>query len=607
MKELLEFENWASNVIDSTLLERDNKKDSGDAIKRELPKEQDIVFQAQRKYPDRPADQALNLYLADKLDDFEKRDLQQNQVINSQRRENEKLNTNLSSLQKEFQSIENTGKTTQSEIERLKQLSGQLKGDVEKRRVDTSEVQNLLAKVEQLQSKPGVNSEQYEQLKKQVQDFATKQVDPKKFAEFSDKIDRMSAQERISSENFEELQQSIADLEAKQIAGTELKGSLEQKIQRLSKEQETETAALQQKIEDLEERTPIVDMENLKLVQDKILQKEQELLDISNKIKQEKQAWRQDPEAQKYRQRVGRRSKQASTLIKNFLGKEFPKYKALKGMEDEGQNKSLDSLRELMLDLINNEPVSPADVPPPPDEIKKSAENNLDLFPNDSENTQNDDFETADDSEFSDELDFDEYSNQIKPSSATDDDSDFKDVNMNKLKQAGSLTEDEKKVSDNGEIEYTTEDWIERFNKLRNTSGQTEMLKKIIETSKFFWNELLSPDERASLMRITSPSNQVILKESLNALSYFIISVLVPIWEENNLRSETVIRKYSTHFFMDLLASVKRIEKKRARLREPKYQMSMFEYDDRNDESIEEAANKMVDNIIGEQVARWIK
>jgi hypothetical protein len=58
---------------------------------------------------------------------------------------------------------------------------------------------------------------------------------------------------------------------------------------------------------------------------------------------------------------------------------------------------------------------------------------------------------------------------------------------------------------------------------------------------------------------------------------------------------------------MDLLASVKRIEKKRARLREPKYQMSMFGYDDRNDESIEEAANKMVDNIIGEQVARWIK
>jgi hypothetical protein len=596
MKELLEFENWASNVIDSTLLERDNKKDSGDAIKRELPKEQDIVFQAQRKYPDRPADQALNLYLADKLDDFEKRDLQQNQVINSQRRENEKLNTNLSSLQKEFQSIENTGKTTQSEIERLKQLSGQLKGDVEKRRVDTSEVQNLLAKVEQLQSKPGVNSEQYEQLKKQVQDFATKQVDPKKFAEFSDKIDRMSAQERISSENFEELQQSIADLEAKQIAGTELKGSLEQKIQRLSKEQEAETAALQQKIEDLEERTPIVDMEKLKVVQDKILQKEQELLDISNKIKQEKQAWRQDPEAQKYRQRVGKRSKQASTMIKNFIQKEFPEVQNKIQSKVEQIEQAKNELNH-ELDHVINYATDIQALKKETRALRTSIEMVSNAINSMSGSGEEIDYSVMDKSK-SPSRSFDELMADIreknKPSEVEP--AVTESYKMNYSRKKSKFIMEEMPTIGNHSIPK----WNLIYQDLQSKYGdnieqiadpkEAEIVKEVPKLARYFWDVALTERQKNGIRGEAQGSNVVIVNALLGVCTYLVYTF--------GNRAATKVKEKTT-LYMHLLFNAVEAEARNDN--------SSSEFGHSRIDGIEEAANKMVDYIIGEQVARWIK
>ncbi len=56
MKELLELESWANRIVTREAIQD-----------RPLARNQDIQYQASRKYPDRSPEQALNLYVADKM------------------------------------------------------------------------------------------------------------------------------------------------------------------------------------------------------------------------------------------------------------------------------------------------------------------------------------------------------------------------------------------------------------------------------------------------------------------------------------------------------------------------------------------------------------
>jgi len=116
MKELVELESWANRIVTNEAVQD-----------RPLARNQDIQYQASRKYPDRSPEQALNLYVADKMNDNDSMNLNQNKLINAQKRENEKLSRTVQELGQELHDHERIAQDTGKELDRLKQLSAQLK------------------------------------------------------------------------------------------------------------------------------------------------------------------------------------------------------------------------------------------------------------------------------------------------------------------------------------------------------------------------------------------------------------------------------------------------------------------------------------------------
>lgn len=285
MKELQEFNNWATTIVESSIFEAPKKNSP---IKREIPQTQDIVYQATRKYPDRDENQALSLFLADKLEDFDRRDLEQNAVINAQRRENSKLNTNLTKLQQELDTIETNSEQTDSEIERLKALSGKISTDIEQRKIGARDIERALAQVEELRNKPGMSEEKYEELKKKIE--AAQQngdrINPEEFKKFTDQMSALQSEQRIEKNQLSRLEKLASELSIER-----------QEISRARSD-------LASRISDLEDREKTIDQEIKNAVNDSL-----------EKLKTKQK---------KYRKAVSGRSKQARTLIKNFLDKQYP-------------------------------------------------------------------------------------------------------------------------------------------------------------------------------------------------------------------------------------------------------------------------------------------
>jgi hypothetical protein len=218
MRELNEFDSWAQDIVESSIMERDAPEQK--AIKRAIPQSQDVMFQAQRKYRDLSPEDALSKFLSDKLEDFDRRDLDQNKVINRQRQENEKLRSQVSQMSQELQDLETHSAQSDAEINRLRDLSGSLRADVEKRRVSGQEVQDILAQVDAIKNKAGISPEQYQRLKteveKQIEDFKTKGVNPEKFQELQQRLDVISSSNKIGSDDVERVENLLKQVEAGQ-------------------------------------------------------------------------------------------------------------------------------------------------------------------------------------------------------------------------------------------------------------------------------------------------------------------------------------------------------------------------------------------------------
>lgn len=213
MRELNDFSAWADSVLNEALTEKTQNTPD-----RAIPIEKNIMYQAQRKYRDLEPEQALNLFLADKLDDFDRRDLDQNKVINRQRQENEKLRGQVTQISQELQDIEAHSAEADQELERIKQLGGKLQTDVETRKVSTQEVQEIMAQVEALKNKPGVDPAAWKNLKseveRQVEEFKNKGVDPEKFKEFNEKLQSLTSSQEIEAGQLQNLERIVSQAEA---------------------------------------------------------------------------------------------------------------------------------------------------------------------------------------------------------------------------------------------------------------------------------------------------------------------------------------------------------------------------------------------------------
>lgn len=201
MKYLTEFENWSNEIV--TEFTKPKKKSS-------LALDQDPATQAQIERPDLDPDEALSAYIAKKLGDMERRDLEQNKIINAQSKANNSLKSELSTLAKNFKDVEQDSEETQSELDRLKSLSGQLKSGQESRKLNSDEIAQLLDQVKELQTKPGMTDERYEELKKQVTDFKNGGVNPTELEKLRNNIEQLSQQKSVDTSEFERIK-SLAD------------------------------------------------------------------------------------------------------------------------------------------------------------------------------------------------------------------------------------------------------------------------------------------------------------------------------------------------------------------------------------------------------------
>ena len=157
MKELQLLESWADSII------------ANEAVQdRPLTRDQDIQYQASRKYSDRSPEQALQMYVADKLASSEQMDYEQNKLINAQKRENEKLRRSLQDLGQELTDHERVAQDTEQQVQRLKDLSAKLRpaGEIQQAATKASadKVQAMLADVEKLKTLPGMDEKKYKEL-----------------------------------------------------------------------------------------------------------------------------------------------------------------------------------------------------------------------------------------------------------------------------------------------------------------------------------------------------------------------------------------------------------------------------------------------------------
>lgn len=160
MKEFVELENWADSII----MERTED--------RPLARSQDIQYQASRMYPDRSPEQALQLYVANKMADSEKMDFEQNKLINNQKRENEKLRRTLGDLSNELHDHERTAQDTEREVQRLRDLSAKLKpsGEIQQNLIKASqeEMSKMVNDLNAIKAQQKSDPEAIQRLEKEI-------------------------------------------------------------------------------------------------------------------------------------------------------------------------------------------------------------------------------------------------------------------------------------------------------------------------------------------------------------------------------------------------------------------------------------------------------
>jgi hypothetical protein len=180
MKEIKLLESWADDITEFKQPTRMGTPMTAKAD-RPLPRNIDIQYKAQRAHPELSPEQALALYMNDELVDKEKMDFAQNKLINTVKRENEKLRKNVTDIGNELHDLERQEAETDKEVARLRDLSAKLRpaGEVQQMAAKASadKVQNMLSDLEKLQNKPGVDDAKYQELVDKVNRIKSGPVD----------------------------------------------------------------------------------------------------------------------------------------------------------------------------------------------------------------------------------------------------------------------------------------------------------------------------------------------------------------------------------------------------------------------------------------------
>ena len=200
----------------SSLLNEDRKTETS-AVKG-LPIDKDLIYKAKLKYPGYDSQQALTLYIADQMS-------HQDKLMDTQKRENERLRGAVQSLGQELQDFEKQSQETDREVERLKQLSGKVsQGGVEaqrKAKVSADDLEKLQKDLEIIKSKPGIDSEKMQELEKQIKRITSNpSIDNTELQRLQDIVNSFDGKQALNDElynkAFIQLQDTQKKLDAKE-------------------------------------------------------------------------------------------------------------------------------------------------------------------------------------------------------------------------------------------------------------------------------------------------------------------------------------------------------------------------------------------------------
>ena len=155
----------------ASLLNENPRTDDGSV--KALPVDKDLIYRARNKYPGYSSEQAMILLIADEMQNQETTDSKQNSLIDTQKRENERLRSVVNDLGQELQNFEQQS----VETARLKQLSGMLttgsSGTQQQAKASADELEKIQKDLEALKTKPGMDPKVYNELNSQVKTLQT--------------------------------------------------------------------------------------------------------------------------------------------------------------------------------------------------------------------------------------------------------------------------------------------------------------------------------------------------------------------------------------------------------------------------------------------------
>jgi hypothetical protein len=152
MKELKLFENWASVVASSYLIEAKPEKNKSSRMMNT-----GIQSIAQRQYPDLDPQEALITYMGQKLTDMETKDAEQIKLINRQSQETNKLMNTVQDIRSAYDELERDSQSVEQELDQIRGGAERAKSGQEQNTISAREVKELLSTVEELKKNPNVD------------------------------------------------------------------------------------------------------------------------------------------------------------------------------------------------------------------------------------------------------------------------------------------------------------------------------------------------------------------------------------------------------------------------------------------------------------------
>lgn len=206
----------------ASLLNENPRTDDGSV--RALPVDKDLIYRARNKYPGYSSEQAMILLIADEMQNQETTDSKQNSLIDTQKRENERLRSVVNDLGQELQNFEQQSVETDKEVARLKQLSGMLttgsSGTQQQAKASADELEKIQKDLEALKTKPGMDPKVYNELNSQVKMLQTnKSTDKEDVKKLQDMVRDI---ENDATVNYNEVARGLKDARAR-LAAKELR------------------------------------------------------------------------------------------------------------------------------------------------------------------------------------------------------------------------------------------------------------------------------------------------------------------------------------------------------------------------------------------------